>query len=86
MSSLLVFNRVYRLEILSVMLVFSTGFVCKSSCVSMVELTDGRRGEGVGAKSYDGEKALSAINHSILSDMNCRDPPEPAVPAALPAL
>ncbi len=27
-------------------------------------------GGGAGAKSYDGEKALSSINHSILSDMN----------------
>jgi hypothetical protein len=33
--------------------------------VSPVELTDGR--EGVGAKSYDGEKAWSSINHAILS-------------------
>ncbi len=36
MSSLLVFNRVYRLEIQSVMLVFSTGFVnhCPSNLLS----------------------------------------------------
>ncbi len=36
MSSLLVFNRVYRLEILSVMLVFSTSFVnyCPSNLLS----------------------------------------------------
>ncbi len=36
----------------------------QSYCGSPVELTDGRRG---GAKSYDGEKAWSPINHSILS-------------------
>jgi hypothetical protein len=36
MSSLLVLNRVYRLEIQSVMLVFSTGFViyCPSNLLS----------------------------------------------------
>jgi hypothetical protein len=38
----------------------------QSSCVSPVELTDGRGG---GAKSYDGEKAWSSINHPILSDV-----------------
>jgi hypothetical protein len=33
-------------------------------CVSPVELTDGRGGKGGGgAKSYDGEKAWSSINH-----------------------
>ncbi len=37
-----------------------------SSSVSPVELDGG--GEGVEAKSYDGEKAWSYINHSILSD------------------
>jgi hypothetical protein len=37
MSSLLGFNRVYRLEIQSVMLVFSTGFVyyCHSNLLSL---------------------------------------------------
>jgi hypothetical protein len=38
--------------------------------VSTVELTDGRGGGasvGGGAKSYDGKKAWSSINHSILS-------------------
>jgi hypothetical protein len=36
------------------------------------QLADGReRWEGVGrAKSYDGEKAWSSINHSILSDLH----------------
>jgi hypothetical protein len=33
-------------------------------CLSPVELTDGRVGGG--AKLYDGEKAWSSINHSIL--------------------
>jgi hypothetical protein len=36
-------------------------------CMSPVELTDGRGVGGVGAKSYDGEKTWSPINHSILS-------------------
>jgi hypothetical protein len=36
----------------------------RSSCVSPVELSDGRGGRG--AKSYDHEKAWSSINHSIL--------------------
>jgi hypothetical protein len=39
--------------------------------MSTVELTDsdwgGWRGEGGGAKSYDGEKACSSVNHSLLS-------------------
>ncbi len=39
---------------------------CQSFFESPVELTDGRRGGG-GVKSYDGEKAWSSINHSILS-------------------
>jgi hypothetical protein len=40
----------------------------QSSCVSPVELTYVRGGGGGGgAKSYDGEKAWSSINHSILS-------------------
>jgi hypothetical protein len=40
----------------------------QSSCVSPVELTDGRGGRGErGAKSYDSEKAWSSINHTILS-------------------
>ncbi len=38
----------------------------QSSCVSPVELTDGRVGEK-GAKAYDGEKAWTSINHSLLS-------------------
>jgi hypothetical protein len=44
-------------------------------CVSPVELSDGRqeRRGGGGAKLYDGEKALSSINHSILSDVQHRD-------------
>jgi hypothetical protein len=32
-----------------------------------LSLTDGRRGGGRGAKSYDREQALPAINHSIFS-------------------
>jgi len=37
------------------------------SSVSPIELTDGRGGRGgVGAKSYDGKKAWSSINHSKL--------------------
>jgi hypothetical protein len=41
----------------------------QSSCVSPVELTDGRKaGKGVGgAKSYDREKVWPSINHSILT-------------------
>ncbi len=39
----------------------------QSSCVSPVELTDGRGG-GRGTKSYDLEKAWPSINYSILSD------------------
>ncbi len=44
------------------------------SRVSPVELTD-RRGRiqvGVGAKSYDGEKAWSSINHALLCIYVCR--------------
>ncbi len=40
----------------------------QSSYVSPVELTEGGGGGG-GAGSYDGEKAWSSINHSILSGM-----------------
>jgi hypothetical protein len=42
---------------------------CQSSCVSPVELTDGRGvgGGWRGAKSYDREYGWSYINHSILS-------------------
>jgi hypothetical protein len=38
------------------------------SCVSPVEISDGREveGGGWGAKSYDSEKAWSSLNHSIL--------------------
>jgi hypothetical protein len=44
-----------------------------SSCVSPVELTDGRRGgSGGGARSYDAEKAWSYIYHSILSKKNMK--------------
>ncbi len=40
----------------------------QSSCISPVELTDGRGGRGGGgAKSNDDEKAWSPINHSIFS-------------------
>ncbi len=38
----------------------------QSFCLSPLELTDGG-GWGEEPKSYDGEKALSSINHSILS-------------------
>jgi hypothetical protein len=41
----------------------------QSSCVSPIELTDGKGGEGVGGtKSYDGLKAWFFGNNSILSD------------------
>jgi hypothetical protein len=42
----------------------------QSSYVSLVKLTDCRGGGegGVGAKSYDGEKAWSSMNHSMLGD------------------
>jgi hypothetical protein len=41
----------------------------QSCCVSLVELTYGKRAGGVGggAKSYDGENSWSFINHSIHS-------------------
>jgi hypothetical protein len=41
----------------------------QSTCVSPVELTDGKRGGGggQGAKSFESEKAWPYINHSILS-------------------
>jgi hypothetical protein len=45
----------------------------QSSCVPTVEFTDGRergRGEGEGAKSYDGEKAWSSVIHKLLSVLN----------------
>ena len=59
-------NRLYPLSCHQVV------FLSQSSCVWPVEHTDGtRRGGGGGgvAKSYDGEKALSSISHSILSGM-----------------
>ncbi len=43
------------------------GRLSKSSCVSLVQLTDGRRGGGRGAESYDRQKAWTSINRSILS-------------------
>jgi hypothetical protein len=51
----------------------------QSSCVSVVELTNGRRGgkELGGAKSHDGEKARLSINHSILTGRE-RDCPSTA--------
>jgi hypothetical protein len=39
----------------------------QSSCVSSVELTDGRGGGGGAVKSCDGEKAFYSTNHPILS-------------------
>jgi hypothetical protein len=40
----------------------------QSSCVTPVELTDGRGGEDRGgAKSYDGEKGWCSVKHSRLS-------------------
>jgi hypothetical protein len=45
----------------------------QSSCVSPVELFDGRKDleGGGGAKSYDGENAWPSINHSTLSGYSC---------------
>jgi hypothetical protein len=42
----------------------------QSSCVSPVELTNGREvgGDELGAESYDRGKAWPSINHSILSE------------------
>jgi hypothetical protein len=40
----------------------------QSSCVSPVELTDGKEGCGHVVKSYYRDKAWSSINHSLLSD------------------
>ncbi len=45
----------------------------QSPCMSPVELTDGRRGRERGggeARSYDSEKALTSVNHSILSALH----------------
>ncbi len=44
-------------------------FLSRSSCISLVEHTDGREGEGGGreAKSYDCKKAWPSINYTILS-------------------
>ncbi len=42
----------------------------QSSYMSPVELTDGR-GDGRGARSYDGEKAWPSINYSVLSGYIC---------------
>jgi hypothetical protein len=33
-------------------------------------------GDGAGAKSYDGEKGWSSINHSVLSDVQSRFVPQ----------
>ncbi len=44
----------------------------QSSCMTPVELTDGRGGRaggGEGAKSYDCEKHWSSINNSVLSEL-----------------
>jgi hypothetical protein len=41
----------------------------QASCVSPVELTDGRGGEGVGDEpNHACEEAWPSMNHSILSD------------------
>jgi hypothetical protein len=46
-------------------------YLLQSSCVSLVELNDGRGGKGGrGAESYNRKKARSSINHSIFS--GCR--------------
>jgi hypothetical protein len=45
----------------------------QSSCMTPVELNDGRGGRAGGgeeAKSYDGEKAWSSIYHSVLSELS----------------
>jgi hypothetical protein len=42
------------------------GSLSQFSCMSSVELTDGRGRRVAGAKTYEGEKAWSSINHSIL--------------------
>jgi hypothetical protein len=39
----------------------------QSSCVSLVELTEGMGGGGRGAESYDCKKAWPSLNHSMLS-------------------
>ncbi len=48
----------------------------QSSCVSRVELSDGRGGGG-GAKSYNCEEVWSSINYSILSGVGNTQPPTP---------
>ncbi len=48
--------------------------ISQSSCVSPVQLTEGRAG-GWGAESYDRKKAEHSINHSVLS----APPPPPAL-------
>jgi hypothetical protein len=45
--------------------------VSKLSLWSSLLTGEGWRGCGVGAKSYDGEKAWSSVNHSILSVLYC---------------
>ncbi len=51
----------------------STVSLSQSSCVSPVELSDGRGGGGSGrSQSYDRQKAWSSINHSILSVLKSR--------------
>jgi hypothetical protein len=44
----------------------------QSSSFSPIKLTAGRGGGG-GARSYDGEKTESSINHSILSGPKARE-------------
>jgi hypothetical protein len=52
----------------------------QSSCVKPVDLTD-RRGNA--AESNDGEKALSSVNHSILSvTLSPNHPPNPEISSA----
>ncbi len=47
--------------------------ISQSSCVSPIELTEGEGGGVGGAKSYDGEKAWSTMNNSILPAAHLRD-------------
>ncbi len=46
-------------------------FLSQYSCVSPMNLTDGKGGGGGGgAKPYDGERAWSSINYTLLSGAN----------------
>jgi hypothetical protein len=89
MSSLPVFNRVYRLEIQSVMLVFSTGFVnfCRYICLSgspppplpsphLPKVKDSMcLGEGGEVLSCVGDHILQSVSDQNQNLQNCYPKP-----------